>query len=315
MDIKIYMKSIVIFLVFSILSFFSSTVNADASTYVSISPLYSDIKLKQEEVYNGFFNIKNSTEYKLTLEISEKDIINSSITESNSKWVSISEINQIIDSGEDQRIEFTLNIPRETNPGVYYKYIQVNFINENNSLLSYTLGYNLNIIIDSLFTKDFGNTISSINVNQKLLIEESQKLYLTINNASPNTFTRPLVNINLLSPTGVMVNSKVLNDSLSILDAPNMYEIELDIPNTGIFNIGQYTIQILVTDTLSGKSIYKNLTFFYIGKSYLIIFLVTLVAAILIIKFWKNFIKIISSDSNLQDKVIGIKKYSKKRKK
>ena len=294
-------------------------INADFNSGISLSPTSTDFKVKTGQEYRGRFTLKNNELSDLEVEFKEGTIDNGIIiNETDLDWFRIDNSDKFIKANSELLVNYTLKVPENVESGSYFKAIVVKFIDSEQTSTSFNLAiqFSVNIYVESLFNNVLGTTITELNSTDKLIFQNKIDLNLVISNASKSNYSKPLINITIINPVGRIVYTSVLNESLSILKDSNNYVINARWPNTDILDLGQYTAQVLVTDTITNKSSVQKYTFFNLNYVYIILIIFVLIAYILLIKFVRGLIQIIrvnKDETNSDSKYIGLKKESKKR--
>lgn len=310
---KIKVLSLIIFFV-ALLPY--ALVKADVNQGITLAPISADIKLKVEQEYKGSFTIRNNEQNNLNIEFKEADLNDGQFTnESNLYWFSIDSTKHILDANSDLQVEYTVKIPTDTTPGRYSKAILIKLVNtsEGESTFNLSLTYAVNIYVESLFNNELGTKIKEFYSDSKLIFENKVDLNLNVENASG--FSKPLINLNIINPSGKIVYTTVLNESLQTLREQKTYKVTASWPNINLFDIGPYTAQALVTDTLTGKTSVNKITFFNLNWLYLGIILLVFVGGVFFIRFVRGLVKIVkvNKDDNFSENLLGVKKDSKKR--
>lgn len=291
-------------------------VRADVNQGITLTPISADIKLKIEQEYKGSFTIRNNEQNNLNVEFKEADLNDGEVTnESNLYWFSIDSTKHILDANSDLQVEYTVKIPTDTTPGRYSKAILIKLVNtsEGESTFNLSLTYGVNIYVESLFNNELGTRIKEFYSDSKLIFENKVDLNLNVENASG--FSKPLINLNIINPSGKIVYTTVLNESLQTLREQKTYKVTASWPNINLFDIGPYTAQALVTDTLTGKTSVNKTTFFNLNWLYLGIILLVFAGGVFFIRFVRGLVKIVkvNKDDNFSENLLGVKKDSKKR--
>lgn len=310
---KIKVLSLIIFFV-ALLPY--ALVKADVNQGITLAPISADIKLKVEQEYKGSFTIRNNEQNNLNIEFKEADLNDGQVTnESNLYWFSIDSTKHILDANSDLQVEYTVKIPTDTTPGRYSKAILIKLVNtsEGESTFNLSLTYAVNIYVESLFNNELGTRIKEFYSDSKLIFENKVNLNLNVENASG--FSKPLINLNIINPSGKIVYTTVLNESLQTLREQKTYKVTASWPNINLFDIGPYTAQALVTDTLTGKTSVNRITFFNLNWLYFGIILLVFVGGVFFLRFVRGLIKIIkiNRDVNSSENLLGVKKDSRKR--
>lgn len=310
---KIKVLSLIIFFV-ALLPY--ALVKADVNQGITLAPISADIKLKVEQEYKGSFTIRNNEQNNLNIEFKEADLNDGQVTnESNLYWFSVDSTKHILDANSDLQVEYTVKIPADTTPGRYSKAILIKLVNtsEGESTFNLSLTYAVNIYVESLFNNELGTRIKEFYSDSKLIFENKVDLNLNVENASG--FSKPLINLNIINPSGKIVYTTVLNESLQTLREQKTYKVIASWPNINLFDIGPYTAQALVTDTLTGKTSVNKITFFNLNWLYVGIILLVFVGGVFFIRFVRGLVKIVkvNKDDNFSENLLGVKKDSKKR--
>ena len=310
-------KSLFTIFILLIGSFCSVNLKADVNQGITLTPTGIDVSLKTEQEFSGFFTIRNNESQDLALEIKEADMNNGLITnQQDLDWFVVNTIPGVIAANSELNIEYSLKVPANVASNSYTKAIVVKFISVSEKLSSFNLSmpYVANIYVQSLFNSETGTIISEFYADTKFVFENRIDISLKVANATNSAFSRPLINISIINPTGNIVYSSVLNESLSLLKESKNYKINTDWPNINLLDLGQYTAQVLVTDTITNKATVQSFTFLNLNYLYLILILVTIVGALLLLKFAKGLVEIVKVNKDLQDnKGIGIKRQLQKR--
>lgn len=291
-------------------------IKADVNHGITLTPISADIKLKVEQEYKGSFTIRNNEQNNLNIEFKEADIQEgSTINESDLYWFNVASTNYNLSANSDLQVEYTVKVPADATPGSYSKAILIKLINtsEGESTFNLSLTYAVNIYVESLFNNEFGTRIKEFYSDSKIIFENKVDLNLGIENASG--FSKPLINLNIINPSGKIVYTTVLNESLQTLREQKAYKVSASWPNINLLDIGPYTAQALVTDTLTGKTSVSRITFFNLNWLYFGIILLVFVGGVFFLRFVRGLIRIIkiNRDVNSSENLLGVKKDTRKR--
>lgn len=86
------------------------------------------------------------------------------------------------------------------------------------------------------------------------------------------------------------------------------------LPSLGLSDIGQYTAQVLFTDSITNKSTSQKITFVIINKIYIAMFVLFVVLVFVFLRFNSGLLKIVKLNNVFKiNDPIGYKKFSKNR--
>lgn len=275
------------------------------STGVQITPIGTDINVKTTQQISGRFEIVNKENIEIEVSFKEQEFINNQFIEPSKNWVSIKVNNRTkILPGKTLQVNYNLLIPEDTPKGVYNRLIISKFqTNEGN--INLEIPYSLNIFVDSTFSSDLGIKINKFSVNNKIELDNNFEITLEIDNKGDNQVSKPIININIVNPSGKIIYTKVLNESLAPLYRATSYKITPNLPLSELTTVGQYKVDVLVTDTLSNKSILQSITFNYINYLFILIIVISIVFVLIFLRVIK---KTKSKQVKKTSSVIGQKK-------
>jgi len=289
---------------------------AQENTGISISPTSLELKIKTEQEYNGSFVLTNNETSSFSLKFKEGTKSEDSFTSSELEWFKVDNSPSILPANSDIIINFSIFVPKETFEGIYTKVLLAELYSGDTTdatIINIAMPFQAYIVVDSLFAGQTGVVIKKFETN-KLIFDNNINLKIVVGNADEKNLTKPIGNLNIINPIGSIVYTSVLNESLAALTKDKLYEINTTLPNAGLTDIGQYTVQVLFTDSLSTKSSSAKLTFFSINKLYVIIILVSIIITIMSIRFGKGLIKILKINAQEDSELsIGIKKPNKRK--
>lgn len=288
-------------------------IHAQQNEGVTVSPVGIDVNIKPEEIFNNSYSIINNKEVDFNIRFKE-GTVDQTINAGDLEWFKLNKEAILLPASSSIDVNFRILVPKGTPEGVYNKILLAELYTDSNSeIISLSIPFKVNIIIDSLFAGTGGVEIKDFNVENKLLLDNYVNLNFTVVNDSGSSLTRPIGNLNIINPTGTIVYSTVINESLHSLTNSKSYNIQTTLPSIGLSDVGQYTAQLLLTDSITNKSTSERITFVVVNKIYLVIFFVFIVLVLIFTKFRSGLFEIIKVNKSYKaNKSIGNKKPEKK---
>lgn len=313
------MIKIAIYIAIFILGIFSSSkILAQENSGVTISPVGIDIRVRSEENYTGSYTITNNESADFNLNFFEGDILDQDINQHDLEWFKLDSKPNLLPAETTIEVKYSISVPKDTSEGVHNKLLLAELtsvVDGDYTSIALILPFRVNIIIDSLFAGTGGVVIKDFNVRNKLLFSNQVNLDFVVANEEGSSMSRPIGNLNIINPSGQIVFSTVLNDSLASLTEEQSYNIEATLPSLGVSDIGQYTAQVLFTDSITNKSSSQKITFVIVNKIYIVISLIFAILVLVFVKFNSELRKIVRfNNTPKSDDPLGYKKNLRKHK-
>lgn len=271
---------------------------------VTVSPANFEFNLNNNQAKEFEFLLTNKEDSQINVGLNEAELIENNFVILEQTWIDFDLKQFSMNPNSKVLVKSTITLTDGTASGEYKRFILVNItsIRDSNVLLSIPIP--ITIINGSLPKKGFD--LSPITITSKITLQNKVDFQFKV--LPLESSIKPLININILNPSGEIVLSKTLNESL--LEYSNTQQFNLnqefvDINNT---SIGQYSIEVLATDTLSGVSKIQKATFFYINP--FLIFLIVIIVLTILASFKLKKILRTNKRTNLKNKSkkIGLKK-------
>ena len=188
-------------------------------------------------------------------------------------------------SGMSKEIFYVINIPSGAPSGSFEPLIMVEVQdtnpanNYNGTLIKTTIPFKVSINIPEENKIDSQTIINIFETDNKVVFSNSIGFMIEIKNNSEKFDSKPLINFQIVNPSNEIVAQEVMNESLSKLNPGETYSKKLNIEfsSTRIFDLGQFTAELLVTDTTTNTSQIKKINFIYIPYFFLMILLIIVI--------------------------------------
>ncbi len=315
MDLRIFTKTLLLTLLFIIPI---SSYPLKAGSGFELTPASIDLTLRTEQSHLGTFTIINNEDTDVLITLQEGMYVDGQIVKEDFSWITTSPQQFALKKSQSQEIQYTLTVPSDTPKGVYNKLILLNIAantatreQNNYPTIDLTIPYQINIFVDSLFASDLGIKVTEFSSDTKLTINNQITFKIKVENKGKNQISKPIGHLRIISSMGDAVYSAVLNESLKAVTDSDTFEYDFtaNYPINNIIDIGQYRAELLFTDSLSGSTELKQMTFVSINYLLFVIIIGVITAIFFLTGTIKGLLLETSSIKIAEDqKYIGIQK-------
>lgn len=272
------------------------------STGIEVSPAYAEVLAKPGDSFSGKFSYKNNESTTISGELKVAEIIGDTLSDKPDQidveeWITFENPIVTLESGATQEINYSVKIPQNLTLKTYEILILLDVKPEiPNGTDENVFGQNLKIPFNVRLTISSDNnynglvTITKLDVKTPVVLDGNINIELEIQNVS-ESITKPMGRFQIVNLSGNQIYQEVLNDGLKPLNSKEKLNknISFKIDHTDVNLLGQYKVQLLVIDTLNGKSEIKEADIFVISWPFIILGVVIFFAIYTIIYgFRKN---------------------------
>jgi len=287
-------KILIISFLISILS--PVALKAD-SAGLEISPANAEYHAKPGDKLTGSFNIKNNdiADANITIGVGESlsnPIVNNPGSDSIIKWFNIEAPQDFsLKAGQSHKVQFNITVPQTAPNKVFKPIITISIKdklltnNATGATLKEIIPFQMIILINGSGKFDNNINIDNFAANNRFLFTSNAQFNLTISNLNPYVYSKPIIYFHILNPVKDIVNQQTFNDNLKALQLSDKLNetINADVPFNAFKDIGEYTADVLVIDTVTNKSSSKEIKFYFIPYYVLAIPIVILILLIAIV--------------------------------
>lgn len=281
------MKKILLITILLILSIPSISIKAESG--LQITPAVLDIVVTPGESTTGSFKLINNNEFSTILEISkglrndDNTVSIENFTNSSIEWINLGLDRITIESQKENTFNYTITIPASIDEGMYrpmfiFKLLSSNEDTGSITSLSQLLPFQFNIIVSKSGEYNGELSVSNLSTSKNILLDNNQNINFKLENLNVSP-TKPIIRLQVVSPTNDVVYQSVQNENLSYLIKGKEISNILDISN--IFNnemsFGKYSVELFAKDTLTDKVVTQKTSFWFVPQQVLIILVLVLI--------------------------------------
>lgn len=259
----------------------------------TLSPTTNTVYIEAETSKTYSFSITNNENVETSMmfgiyETNDKAVIlQDEASQISSKWIKLINPSSIIlKPFETKEIQYQINIPQNA-PQTLLKSTILIEVSTEFAEASYQFQMNIPYIINFIPTRildsEAGNKINISKVQDSLSLLNRNSVQFSIQNkTSQNSYSKPIVYIQVLNTNNVTIYSKILNEGAKELINSNelSYNENFEIPIDILNDFGTYTIEVMAVDVLSEATVVSKTSFINIPYYYLI-FLVVLIFSVI----------------------------------
>lgn len=210
------------------------------------------------------FETKNNTE-----------ILESPNEQISSIWIEFQTENSFnLEPQETKEIIYTINLPALLPQTLLQSTIFLNVNTYNDSSDSYSFLIKIPHLINFIPIKESNSTLNSIEIlnqpSSQTFNNSNSIKFLIQNEDTVDSFTKPIVYFQVLNLDSKPIYSKILNEGAANLVNKDSQEFEesFSIPYDFLNDLGTYTIEIMVVDSISNsrqviKTSFTNIPYYY----------------------------------------------------
>lgn len=260
----------------SCLLFLPTSIKAQ-TTGIEVTPASGEIVVTPGDSFSGTYVYRNNESSAIVGKISVGEIINGELFDDINKidveeWFKFDNTEVSILSGEQQEINFTVTVPLNVTMKTYEILILLNVTSDVSDSGESNLGQNLKVpysirlTINEESRYDGLVTVTKLDVKTPIVFDGNINIDVEMQNIS-GSITKPLGRFQVISLGGNQIFQEVINEQLDILNSKETkaQNISFKIDPSDIKILGQYKVQFLIIDTLTGISEIREANIFIIS--------------------------------------------------
>jgi hypothetical protein len=248
---------------------------------IELSPLTTEFVAKTGTVTESRITLNNKNDYPLKFLVKAAEIQDEQIifNTAQSLWINPSVKEFILEPQKSSTVDYSIAVPIGSVEKVYRLLLifEVQPINDSSNFNSYYSTLESNIAQTILLTVTNESELSGeliINdfITKSIVYKSPFMMNFYIKNDSDTFYSKPVGIFQIVKSNGQIVRQQIINENLDLLlpkedlFIEHKYEFSL----FDINNVGKYKAEILVTDSITGKTITKSIDFYIIPYPFII---------------------------------------------